>query len=113
LHWQYFDANLCKCVNVSNAKAITQFYFAIPNVIKDTAGITFSVDADSKVFSWIENGMGIVPANINTPIVEARGKNIDLDANEYLLAINDNLDIGTRYDTLRSFSGLFARYNIV
>ena len=83
-------------VNISEVYGITQFYFAIPEVIEDTTGITFSVDVDNRVYSWIDNGTDISPANNNTPNTQSDDTNIDLDANEYLLAIDDNLEIGTR-----------------
>jgi hypothetical protein len=84
------------CVNIDNAHAITQFYFAIPEVIEDTRGIVFSVDTDDEVFSWMDNGTDIIPVNNNTPNTQADDTGMDLDANEYLLAVDDNLDIGTR-----------------
>ena len=83
------------CVNIDNAHAITQFYFAIPEVIEDTRGIVFSVDTDNEIFSWEDNGTVIVPDN-NTHDAQPDDTGLDLDANEYLLAIHESLDIGTR-----------------
>jgi hypothetical protein len=89
-------ASLLLVASVNNAFAITQFYFAIPEVIEDTTGITFSVEVDTKAFSWTDNGTSIVPANNNTPNTQADDTGMDLDANEYLLAVDDNLEIGKR-----------------
>jgi len=83
-------------VSMKEVNAITQFYFAIPEVIEDTEGIIFSVDANNEVFSWIVNGTSIIPANNNTSNTQSNDTDMDLDANEYLLAIDNNLDIGTR-----------------
>jgi hypothetical protein len=83
------------CVNIDNAHAMTQFYFAIPEVIEDTRGIVFSVNTDNEKFSWKDNGTDIVPDN-NTHYAQPDDTGLDLDANEYLLAIHDSLDIGTR-----------------
>ena len=88
-------AILLICVNIGQAYALTQFYFAIPEVIEDTTGIVFSVDTDNEMFSWTDNGTDIVPSN-NTHDAQPDDTGLDLDANEYLLAIHDNLDFGTR-----------------
>ena len=84
------------CMNIGNAHAITQFYFAIPSEIENTTGTIFLVDTDNEVFSWMDNGTDIIPANSNTPNTQADDTGMDLDANEFLLAVKDNLDIGTR-----------------
>jgi hypothetical protein len=83
------------CVNIDNAHAITQFYFEIPSEIENTTGTIFLVDTANEVFSWRDNGTDIIPANNNTPNIQADDTGMDLDANEYLLAVEDNLDIGT------------------
>ena len=87
---------LITCLVLDKVSAITQFYFAIPSEIEDTTGTILSVDTDDEVFSWMDNGTDIIPANNNTPNTQADDTGMDLDANEYLLAIEDNLDIGTR-----------------
>jgi hypothetical protein len=81
--------------NVIEVDAITQFYFTIPTKIDNATGVTFSVDTDNKLFSWVDNGTSIVAVN-STPNVQADDTNLDLDANEYLLAIDDNIQEGTR-----------------
>lgn len=81
--------------NVIEVDAITQFYFTIPTKIENATGVTFSVDTDNKLFSWVDNGTSIVAVN-STPNVQADDTNLDLDANEYLLAIDDNMQEGTR-----------------
>lgn len=81
---------------MQQANAITQFYFAIPRVIENTQGIHFSVETDDGIFAWIDNGTDIIPANNQTSNTKADNTNIDLQANEYLLAIDQNLKIGTR-----------------
>jgi len=86
---------LASLIPMKDVNAATQFYFAIPEVIGDTTGITFSVDTDNKIFSWKDNGTDIIPSN-RTNNAQPNDTGMDLDANEYLLAIHDNLDIGTR-----------------
>jgi|1185.fasta_scaffold34061_3 hypothetical protein len=83
-------------ISDQQANAITQFYFAIPKGIKDTKGVTFSVNVGSKLFSWIDNGTSLIPTGKNTFDTQPDDTNIDLQTNEYLLAINKNLAVGTR-----------------
>lgn len=92
---------------VQQVNALTQFYFAIPRVIGDTKGITLSVYIGNRVFSWVDNGTDITPSN-NTPNIQPDDRNIDLQENEYLLAINDNVDIGTRVYMCVDFPRYFA-----
>lgn len=39
------------CVNLGQAYALTQFYFAIPSEIENTTGTILSIDTDDEVFS--------------------------------------------------------------
>ncbi len=83
----------------NQANAITQFYFAIPTVITDLKEITFSVDInDDNNFhsvSWTYNGSSFIP-NHGTKDHEPNYKNLHLHDNNFLLAIDENIDPGTR-----------------
>jgi len=86
-------------VNTENVYALTQFYFAIPSVIQDLKGIILSVeihDNDNfRVVSWTHNDSSFVPDNKTVP-AEPDYSNLHLDDNDFLLAINDYIQPGTR-----------------
>jgi hypothetical protein len=77
-----------------NAK--TQFYFTVPADYPEDAILLFSVGIENKNYSWISNKTGINPLNNNTANIQADDSGMDLDANEYLLAIEENIDVGSR-----------------
>lgn len=85
--------------HVNYASAFTQFYVALPDIIYDLTGITISVEvSDYKNFpvvSWTHDGSTFVPDN-KTAAVEPRYDQLHLDNNDFLLAINDSVDPGTR-----------------
>jgi hypothetical protein len=81
---------------IPESGAITQFYFTIPDEIQDTSGLIFSVDINNRNFSWVYDETGIRPFDNNASNTQANDSGMDLDANEYLLAIDENVDIGTR-----------------
>jgi len=76
--------------------AITQFHFTIPEEFENSTGIIFSADVNSRNYSWIDDGLELIPYGNNTPNIQADDSDIDLDANEYLFAIDQEIDIGTR-----------------
>jgi hypothetical protein len=82
-----------------DANALTQFYFALPQVIEDLDGIKLSVSISdykntSKV-SWTHNGSFFIPDN-NTPETEPEYGRLHLINNNFLLAIKDTIPLGTR-----------------
>lgn len=85
--------------SINSSYSITQFYFSIPHVISDLTGITFSVETQDdnypNIFSWTHNGSYFIPDNI-TNAVKSTGSNLDLDNNDFLVASNDTIPIGTR-----------------
>lgn len=94
---------------IQESSAITQFYFTIPDDFEDTNGLIFSVDVNNKNFSWIDDKIGISPYNNNTPNTQADDTGMDLDANEYLLAIDKNIELGTRV-YMCIFTPLYMEY---
>jgi hypothetical protein len=85
--------------NANDASAFTQFYVALPDIIDDLTGITISVEvSDYKNFpvvSWTHDGSIFVPDN-KTVTVEPKYDQLHLDNNDFLLAIIDSIDPGTR-----------------
>lgn len=81
---------------ISKSYAITQFYFTIPNKFQNTTGLVFSVEINNRNFSWMDDGVGLVALNKDMPETLADDTGMDLDANEYLFAIDKNVEIGTR-----------------
>ena len=81
------------------ASAFTQFYVALPDIINDLYGISISIEIsdykNSPVISWTHDGSRFVPDN-RTVTVEPRYDQLHLDNNDFLLAIKDNVDPGTR-----------------
>ncbi len=86
-------------INIGNAYSITQFYFTIPSGIQDLSEITLSVeihDNDNfRVVSWTHNGSLFIPDNKTIPD-KPNYTNLHLDDNDFLLAINDYVQPGTR-----------------
>lgn len=81
---------------IGEVSAITQFYFAIPDVIEDLQGITFSVEiGDHDVVSWTHDGVSFIPDN-RTMDARPNYTNLHLDNNNFLLAIEDDVQPGTR-----------------
>lgn len=85
--------------SMNEAIALTQFYIALPDIIYDLNGIVLSVEiSDYKNFpavSWTHNGTMFVPDK-GTFVVEPKYGQLHLDNNDFLLAINDTVDPGTR-----------------
>lgn len=78
--------------------ALTQVYFSIPDVVEDLYGITFSIesfDNNPLEISWTHNGSKFVADN-TTNSANADDSSLHLDNNDFLLAIENTLDIGTR-----------------
>jgi hypothetical protein len=84
--------------HIQHVSALTQFHFAIPFKFENTTDMIFSVDINNKNYSWVDDGISLVPFNNNTSDVFADDSELDLDANEYLFAIDDEIEIGTRVD---------------
>lgn len=80
----------------SGIKCNYQFYFTIPDNFENTANLLFWIDINNRNYSWIDNGMALIPNNNNTASTQADDTGMDLDANEYLFAIDENIDTGTR-----------------
>jgi hypothetical protein len=100
--------NLPLCVFVSlliyvvltpQAEAKTEFYMAIPDIIQDLDGVTLSVEIHDEnnfhTVSWNHNGSTFIPNNM-TIATEPDYHDIHLDNNDFLLAINDVIEPGTR-----------------
>jgi hypothetical protein len=83
-------------VKLQYSSALTQFFYAIPTQFENTTGMVFSVDVNNKNYSWMDNGEELVSFNSNTPDTNADDTDLDLDANEYLFAIDEKIDKGTR-----------------
>jgi hypothetical protein len=82
--------------NLNEVNAITQFYFAIPDVIEDLKGITFSVEiGDYDAVSWTHSGSSFIPDS-STMAARSNLTNLHLDNNDFLLAIEDDVQPGTR-----------------
>jgi hypothetical protein len=85
--------------NITDVNALTQFYVALPDIIYELYGTAVSVEIfdpeDSSVVSWMHDGSEFVPDN-RTAAVEPRYDNLHLDNNDFLLAINDSVEPGTR-----------------
>ena len=85
--------------NLNEANALTQFYIALPDIIYDLSGITLSVEIsdykNSPIVSWTHNGSAFVPDN-GTNVAEPNYGLLHLDNNNFLLAINETVDPGTR-----------------
>ena len=86
-------------LNINEVNGLTQFYIALPDVVKDLNGVTLSVEiSDYKNFptvSWTHNGSMLVPDN-RTIATEPNYDHLHLDNNDFLLAINDTVPPGTR-----------------
>jgi hypothetical protein len=83
---------------IDTSFALTQFYFSIPDVVQDLQGIKFTVipsDGNMDVVSWTNNGTIFLPDN-KTSATIPNYDNLHLDNNDFLLAIKQNIDIGTR-----------------
>lgn len=94
-----FCLSFCGAMNMETVHAITQFYFAIPDVITDLDGITFSVETfdDINYDSWVwsHNGSYFIPLNYTLsapPLIN----DLHLDNNDFLLAVPEDTEIGTR-----------------
>lgn len=83
----------------SSIEAVTNFYVAIPDVVQNLKGITFTVETSDNgnytYASWTNNGSYFIPDN-QTLTVEPTNNRLHLDNNNFLLAISNNIDIGTR-----------------
>jgi hypothetical protein len=84
---------------MNDANALTQFYVALPDVIRDLTGITLSVEIpdykDFPVLSWTHNGSIFLPDN-KTVVTTPNYDRLHLDNNDFLFAIKDTLLPGTR-----------------
>ena len=85
--------------SINDVGAFTQFYVALPDIVYELYGITISIEisdhTNSPSVSWTHNGSMFVPGN-KTVAVEPKYDQLHLDNNDFLLAINDSLDPGTR-----------------
>src|SRR4030095_1259719 len=85
--------------NMDRASALTQFYISLPDIIYDLNGITLSVEIsdykNSPVVSWTNNGSMFLPDK-TTIAVEPKYDHLHLDNNDFLLAIDDSVEPGTR-----------------
>jgi hypothetical protein len=85
-------------MNYNMALALTQVYFSIPDAVEDLYGITLSVeslDDNPIVISWTHDGSKFIPDNKTIP-GNPSGTNLHLDNNDFLLATEAGIDVGTR-----------------
>jgi hypothetical protein len=85
--------------HISGIEAITNFYIALPDVIQDLRGITFTIETTGdeiyKYASWTNNGSSFIPDN-NTQPAQPNNNKLHLDNNNFLISIADDLPVGTR-----------------
>jgi hypothetical protein len=85
--------------NMNHTSALTQFYISLPDIIYDLNGVTFSVEIsdykNSPIVSWTYNGSMFVPDK-RTIAIEPNYDHLHLDNNDFLLAIKDSVEPGTR-----------------
>lgn len=86
-------------VSTSQIAAVTNFYLALPDVVQDMGGITFTIEtSDDEIYnyaSWTNNGSSFIPDNI-TKSAQPDNSKLHIDTNNYLLAILDDIPVGTR-----------------
>jgi hypothetical protein len=84
---------------MSHAEAKTEFYIAIPDIIQNLDGISLSVEIQDEnnfhTVRWNHNGSTFNPDN-RTMAAEPDYHDIHIDNNDFLLAINEDIEPGTR-----------------
>jgi hypothetical protein len=101
-------------MSTSEIAATTNFYFALPDVVQDMSGITFTIEtSDDETYnyaSWTNNGSLFILDNI-TKSAQPNNNKLHIDTNDFLLAISDDLPTGTRLVMCATIPYPFEQYD--